>query len=168
MGSSTAAGSTTSSRGLSSSSLPTALEGLRLLREQGTIAVVITNQSAVGRGLLSEAELDRIHDQMLELIRSGGGEVAAVYACPHLPDAGCGCRKPAIGLLERAAAELGLNLPGSVLVGDSESDIGAARAAGCQPVLVSDGAEPGWRDDLLVVADLREAVLRLNAEIVTC
>jgi histidinol-phosphate phosphatase family protein len=144
--------------------LPTALEALRLLRERRATTVVITNQSAVGRGLLSEAELDGIHGQMLELISSGGGEVAAVYACPHLPEAGCGCRKPAIGLLERAAEDLGLNLSGSVLVGDSESDIGAARAAGCRPVLLSEGAEPGWRDGLLVVPDLQEAVLRLNAE----
>jgi D-glycero-D-manno-heptose 1,7-bisphosphate phosphatase len=145
--------------------LPTTLEALRLLKERGATVVVVTNQSAVGRGHLSPAELDQIHDRMSATIKAHGGKVDAVYACPHLPDFGCGCRKPAKGLLERAAADLGLALTDSVLVGDSDSDIGAARAAGCRPVLVSDVADGPGHDGLLVVPNLLEAVRRLNEQL---
>jgi D-glycero-D-manno-heptose 1,7-bisphosphate phosphatase len=142
--------------------LPTALDALRALRDEGTTAVVVTNQSAIGRGLMTFAELDRIHQRMLDEVRAIGGDIAAVYSCPHIPDAGCGCRKPAIGLLELAADDLRLSLRDSVLVGDSDSDIGAARSAGCQPVLVSQGSDVEWRDGLLVVPDVLAAVAQLR------
>jgi D-glycero-D-manno-heptose 1,7-bisphosphate phosphatase len=112
--------------------------------------------------LLTLSELEGIHERMLEQVRAADGEITAVYACPHTAGAGCACRKPAIGLLERAAFELGLTLTDSVLVGDSESDVIAARAAGCQPVLVSQGCALEWRDNLLVVPDLLAAVARLE------
>jgi D-glycero-D-manno-heptose 1,7-bisphosphate phosphatase len=148
--------------------LPKTLEALRALREDGATAVVITNQSAIGRGLLSHADLDGIHHRMVQSVRDGGGDIAAVYSCPHLPADGCACRKPATGLLERAAAELGLSLADSVLVGDSESDLGAARAAGCRAVLVREGAPAFWWDDVLVVPDLMEAVVRMKPDLMTC
>lgn len=142
--------------------LPTALEALRLLREQGATTVVVTNQSAIGHGLLTPNELEGIHQRMLEQVCAAGGEITAVYACPHTAGAGCTCRKPAIGLLERAALELGLTLTDSILVGDSDSDVIAARAAGCQPVLVSQGSALEWQDNLMVVPDLLAAVARLR------
>jgi D-glycero-D-manno-heptose 1,7-bisphosphate phosphatase len=142
--------------------LPNALDALRSLHEDGATAVVVTNQSAIGRGLMTFAELDLIHRLMLDEVRAVGGEIAAVYSCPHVPDAGCSCRKPATGLLELAADELRLSLSDSVLVGDSDSDVGAARSAGCQPVLVSHGSDVEWRDGLLVVHDLLAAVAQLR------
>ena len=142
--------------------LPTALDALRALRDDGATAVVVTNQSAIGRGLMTFAELERIHHRMLDQVRAIGGYIAAVYSCPHTPDAGCSCRKPATGLLELAADELQLSLSDSVLVGDSVSDLGAARSAGCQPVLVSEGSDVAWRDGLLVVPDLMAAVIELR------
>jgi D-glycero-D-manno-heptose 1,7-bisphosphate phosphatase len=99
---------------------------------------------------------------MLDEVRAVGGDIAAVYSCPHVPDAGCSCRKPAIGLLELAADDLRLSLSDSILVGDSDSDLGAARSAGCQPVLVSEGSDVEWRDGLLVVPDLLAAVANLK------
>lgn len=142
--------------------LPTALDALRALRDGGATAVVVTNQSAIGRGLMTSAELDRIHDRMLDEVRARGGDIAAVYSCPHVPGAGCSCRKPAIGLLELAADDLSLSLSHSILVGDSDSDLVAARSAGCQPVLISEGCDVEWRGGLLVVPDLLAAVAHVK------
>jgi len=118
--------------------LPGVLEALAALHASGRQVVVITNQAAVGRGLLAEAGLMRIHRLMLETINAAGGLVAAVYACLHRPDAGCDCRKPRTELFRRAGTELGINLRGSVVVGDASSDIEAARALGCPSILIAD------------------------------
>jgi histidinol-phosphate phosphatase family protein len=142
--------------------LPTALDALRTLCDDGATVVVVTNQSAIGRGLMTFAELESIHRRMLDEVRATGGDIAAIYSCPHVPEAGCTCRKPAIGLLELAADDLRLSLGNSVLVGDSDSDLGAARSAGCQPVLVSHGCDVERREGLLVVPDLLAAVVQLR------
>ncbi|MBO0689945.1 MAG: HAD-IIIA family hydrolase [Candidatus Dormibacteraeota bacterium] len=118
--------------------MPGALRALRLLAAAGAHVVVVTNQSAVGRGLLTAEGLAAIHARMARVAARAGGEIAAVYACPHTPEAGCGCRKPGIGLLSRAAGDRGIDLRGSVLIGDSPSDVEAARAAGCRPIAVAD------------------------------
>jgi len=121
---------------------PDSLLALRELADMGERAVVVTNQSAVGRGLLSAEDLALIHTRMADAVTAAGGRIHRVYACPHVSAAGCGCRKPGIQLLVRAAQELGVELHDSVLVGDSPSDVEAALAAGCQPILVGEG---GWR-----------------------
>jgi D-glycero-D-manno-heptose 1,7-bisphosphate phosphatase len=142
--------------------LPAALEGLALLRGMGTRVVVITNQAAVGRGLLREEELLAIHQRMSAAVRAAGGHIERAYACLHTPDAGCRCRKPATGLLERASAELGIILSGSIMAGDSLRDLDAGRAVGCVPILVGDGdglAQPAGvlrARDLVEVAALLE------------
>jgi D-glycero-D-manno-heptose 1,7-bisphosphate phosphatase len=123
-----------------------------------TPVVVVTNQAVVGRGLLAAEELGRIHAQMLQAIRSAGGHVEAIYACLHAPEQNCACRKPAPTLLQRASVDLGIRLPASIMVGDSPSDVEAARAAGCRPVLISDG-ESATAPDILAVKDLPEAVM---------
>jgi D-glycero-D-manno-heptose 1,7-bisphosphate phosphatase len=133
--------------------LPEALEGLRDMTRTGAPVVLVTNQSAVGRGMISEAELAAIHERMLSEIAAAGGRIDAIYACLHTPFDGCDCRKPAPGLLLRAAADLGLRIESSVMVGDSVSDLEAARAAGCTPVLLADGAVV----DVPTARDLREA-----------
>jgi histidinol-phosphate phosphatase family protein len=133
--------------------LPEALKGLREIRRTGARVVVVTNQSAVGRGLISEADLTVIHERMLSEISAAGGRIDAIYTCLHTPSDGCDCRKPAPGLIRRAAAELGLKTECSVLVGDSASDVEAARAAGCIPLLVTDRAG----DEVATARDLRQA-----------
>jgi histidinol-phosphate phosphatase family protein len=111
---------------------------LARVRAAGVVVAVVTNQSAVARGIVSESELEVLHER----IRSLG--VDAVYHCPHLPDAGCECRKPRPGLMQRAVAELGLDPERTLVVGDNITDCLAARAAGLAAVLVRTGH--GQRD----------------------
>ena len=110
--------------------LPGALAALARLSRAPLAVVIVTNQSAVGQGLLSEPEAEAINANLLTAIRAAGGRVDAVYLCPHTDADGCDCRKPAPGLLVRAAADLDLDLPRSVLIGDALSDLAAGRAAG--------------------------------------
>jgi D-glycero-D-manno-heptose 1,7-bisphosphate phosphatase len=138
--------------------LPGVLEALAELRALGTPVVVITNQSAVGRGLLTAQGLREIHARMLRAIDAAGGHVSAVYACLHAPDDGCACRKPRPALFQRARVDLGIDLSASIMVGDSPTDVQAARAAGCRPIFVNDGGFP-LDADVLGVNDLAEAVM---------
>jgi D-glycero-D-manno-heptose 1,7-bisphosphate phosphatase len=117
--------------------VPGVLEGAQLLAQQGFALVVITNQSGIGRGMYSEADFDLLTAWMAEQFAAVDAPLAGVYFCPHHPvDAvgayrqECHCRKPAPGLLLRAAHELDLDLSRSVLFGDKRSDLEAAAAAG--------------------------------------
>ena len=158
--------------------LPGVMEPLRRLAQTDLAIVVITNQSAIGRGLVSPEEAEAINRFMVEEIERLGGRVDGVFCCPHRPDEGCECRKPRPGLLFRAAEELGLDLERSFLVGDALSDVEAARAAGCQPLLVLTGRGREQlpllarhrHDDCPVVPDLAGAVdyiLRLRERLNT-
>lgn len=152
--------------------LPGAVEGLRRLQAAGFRLVVVTNQAGIGRGLYTEADYRALTDHMRRLLAGEGISLAGVYHCPHHPTHGlgayrvrCDCRKPGPGMLLRAASELGLDLSGSVLVGDKRSDLDAGRAAGVgRCVLVASGhvldaADRAAAD--LCCADLREAALRI-------
>jgi len=119
--------------------LPGAAEGLRALSRQGRRLVVVTNQSGVGRGAVAGEQLSRVHSRMEELLGREGVRLDGVFSCPHLPDAGCGCRKPAAGMVGQAAAQLGLDPQRSVVVGDSASDLGLARRLHVPAVLVLTG-----------------------------
>ncbi|MER2598381.1 MAG: D-glycero-beta-D-manno-heptose 1,7-bisphosphate 7-phosphatase [Caldilineales bacterium] len=119
--------------------LPGVFEALRALAASSVAVVVVTNQSAVGRGLMTVDTLAAIHHRMAAAISAAGGRVDAFYACPHAPAAHCTCRKPRPGMLLQAAADLNLDLSRSWLVGDAVSDIEAAVAAGSVPLLVLTG-----------------------------
>lgn len=124
--------------------LPGALEALARLTRAGVGLAVATNQSAVGRGWLSAAELARIHLRMLAAVEAAGGRLAAIAVCPHAPDQGCDCRKPAPGLLWRLAECLRF-VPGeAALVGDQARDIQAAHAAGMRACAVGAAARAAW------------------------
>jgi histidinol-phosphate phosphatase family protein len=144
--------------------LPRSLEALRRLHRLGERVVVVTNQSVVGRGLITANELTAIHERMVEVVASNGGHIERIYACPHAPAQGCGCRKPGIALLSRAAGELGVDLGRSVLVGDCLSDVQAAQAAGCEPIVVGDRPLAGMDHGIPCVADLAEAVSLIAAQ----
>jgi D-glycero-D-manno-heptose 1,7-bisphosphate phosphatase len=119
--------------------LPGALRAISTLNAAGFPVVVISNQSGVGRGLFP---LSRVHDAMARMrgaLRAGGVELDAVYFCPHRPEAGCSCRKPGTGLLERAADDLQLDLARSAMVGDKLIDAETARRAGALGILVRTG-----------------------------
>ncbi len=146
--------------------LPGAFDALRRLSWSGHPVVMVTNQSAVGRGIISLQQAVEINQRVIAQIESQGGRVDAWYLCPHRPNAGCECRKPAPGMLLRAGAELGLDLTGSYLVGDALTDIEAAQAAGMRGLLVLTGrgseqeafVRGEGRVDCLVAADLGAAL----------
>jgi D-glycero-D-manno-heptose 1,7-bisphosphate phosphatase len=129
--------------------LPGSLAALARLARLGWPVVVGTNQGAIGRGLVSRAEVDEIHGRMIAEVTAFGGRIDAVLYCPHSPDEACACRKPKPGLLIEAAGRLSLDLSASFLVGDAESDLLAARAAGCAPVMVRTGRGDAEFDAIL-------------------
>jgi D-glycero-D-manno-heptose 1,7-bisphosphate phosphatase len=115
------------------------LEAITLLNKQGYDVVVITNQSGLARGLFDVAMLSKIHDKMHMLLAEKGGEIAAIYYCPHGSDDLCGCRKPKPGLLEQFALEKHVDLKTVFFIGDSLRDIQAAQTVGAKPILVLTG-----------------------------
>lgn len=119
--------------------IPGSLEAMSRLHREGYKIVVASNQSGIARGLLDMDTLARIHAKMLEAVRNKGGEIDAIFFCPHGPDDGCGCRKPLPGLLEDIAERLKVSLNGVYAVGDAERDVEAARAVRARPVLVRTG-----------------------------
>lgn len=119
--------------------VPGSLEAIARLNREGYRVIVASNQSGVARGLFSMDTLGRIHGKMLDAVRAKGGEIDAIFFCPHGPDDGCNCRKPLPGLFEEIAQRLKINLNGVYAVGDSERDLVAARAVGARPILVRSG-----------------------------
>jgi D-glycero-D-manno-heptose 1,7-bisphosphate phosphatase len=119
--------------------LPGAAAGLRHMRSVGLGVIVLTNQSAVGRGFFDEAHLARIHHRLGDLLQVEGVHLDGLYYCPHTPDEQCRCRKPQPGLLERAAREFGFALQESSVVGDKACDIELGRRMGATTFLVRTG-----------------------------
>ena len=128
--------------------LPGAAEGLARLQSAGFGLVVVSNQAPVARGWIDEAELDRINARLLDLLDAEGVRVDGIYCCPHDAPDGCGCRKPAPGLLVQAAADHGFRLDEAFVVGDKGSDIEAGRRVGATTILVltGDGREAVTQD----------------------
>jgi D-glycero-D-manno-heptose 1,7-bisphosphate phosphatase len=116
--------------------LPGAAAALRALRAAGFACVVVTNQSAIGRGLMTEADLHRIHEEMLRQFQAEEVAIDGLYHCPAAPPEEHPERKPAPGMLLRAARELGLDLARSWMIGDSARDLLAGRGAGCRGVVL--------------------------------
>lgn len=140
--------------------IPGSLEAIARLVHADFHVVVATNQSGINRGLFNVDMLNRIHARMIDEIHHKGGEIDAIFFCPHGPDDHCRCRKPNIGLFEDIATRLKTNLNGTYAVGDSLRDIEAARAAQAMPVLVKTGkglrtlAQTGGLDSVAVFDDL--------------
>lgn len=119
--------------------IPGSLEALAAFVGAGIRVSIVTNQSAVGRGLMTAADLDAVHRRMMRESRSAGGHIDALFVCPHAPDAHCNCRKPAPGLFEAAVAASGIPVAHTLAVGDDGRDIEAALGAGVAAVLVLTG-----------------------------
>jgi D-glycero-D-manno-heptose 1,7-bisphosphate phosphatase len=152
--------------------LPEALRALSLSEIKNYRVVIVTNQSAVGRGLISLKTAEEINDRLIRTIREQGGQVDGLFMCPHKPDDDCSCRKPKPGLLLRAARELSLDLLRSWMIGDAWSDLQAGEAAGVrQSILVRTGrgAEQALRshsEDItspLIFDDLTQAFAAIFA-----
>jgi D-glycero-D-manno-heptose 1,7-bisphosphate phosphatase len=130
-----------------------ALDVLRALQEQGFLLVIVSNQSGIGRGLITESQAQAVDEQFRAMLAENGICLAGVYYCPHAPGVGCRCRKPEPGLLRRAAEELEIDLARSYMVGDKSSDYEAGEAVGCRGVLITKDAPAGSNRFL---SDLRE------------
>lgn len=115
-----------------------AIEGARQLAELNYALVIVTNQSGIGRGFYDEAAFLALTRRMEADFARQGVPVLATYHCPHAPDAGCACRKPAPGMLLQAARDHDVDLATSVMVGDRTSDLEAGRLAGvARRILIS-------------------------------
>lgn len=126
--------------------IPGAVEAVRLLNDRHILTCVISNQSGIARGLLSEDNLAAIHRRMEAELAEGGAHLDRIYYCPHHPTQGrppynieCSCRKPRTGMLDEAAGELSIALPRSFVVGDKTLDIEVGKASGTRTVLVLTG-----------------------------
>jgi D-glycero-D-manno-heptose 1,7-bisphosphate phosphatase len=130
---------------------PGAADALWALANAGYLIVVISNQSGVARGLFDVSRLADVERALRDLLSHEGVSLDGFYFCPHFPDGSvaeyaiaCECRKPAPGLLLRAANELGIELDRSWMVGDILDDVEAGRAAACRTVFVDVGNETEW------------------------
>lgn len=135
--------------------LPHAAEGLRRMRALGFGLVVITNQSAIGRGILTHAGLAEIHARLTAMLHREQITLDGIYYCPHHPDDQCECRKPKPALLWRAARELGFCAAECFVIGDNTSDMGLGQAVGARTLLVRTGYGAGLASDPATLATLR-------------
>jgi D-glycero-D-manno-heptose 1,7-bisphosphate phosphatase len=115
---------------------PFTAEALRVLKNKGFAIIVVTNQSGIGRGIFSVVDMHAIHEKIK---RELPGMIEAFYFCPHLPENGCECRKPRIGMILAACEDLNLSVEGSWMIGDKSLDIEAGQNAGLSTILVRTG-----------------------------
>ena len=115
-----------------------AKEAIKRINGSSWLVIIITNQSPIGRGMLTHETLDQIHFSMLEELSDSGCYIDAIYYCPHHPNDGCDCRKPKPGSILKAAFDFDIDISASWMVGDSESDLQAGTAAGCKVIRVTE------------------------------
>jgi len=120
-------------------------EALRRFSRGGYAIIVVSNQSGVGRGLYTAADVDNLHERVRRVLLQRGVEVAGFYYCPHLSADNCECRKPRPGLLFRAAAQLDIDLQQSIFAGDAARDVEAGRRAGTRTAFIYGDAYPDQR-----------------------
>ncbi|MBK7704976.1 MAG: HAD family hydrolase [Acidobacteria bacterium] len=111
-------------------------EAVRRLKQAGFLVVIVTNQSGIGRGIYTADDMHAIHDRIQDELSE---KLDAFYFCPHLPDAGCACRKPQLGMIEQAATEFAIDLANSWMVGDKLLDVQLGFNAGIRTAMVKTG-----------------------------
>jgi D-glycero-D-manno-heptose 1,7-bisphosphate phosphatase len=114
--------------------LPGAAEALAALASEGWKLILVSNQSGVGRGLITPVQMEAVQERFLDLMESKGVRLAGSYVCTHTPEDECQCRKPSPFLLQRAAAEHAVDLSASWMIGDREGDIQCGRNGGCSTI----------------------------------
>ena len=114
------------------------VEPIKRFRNAGFLIIVITNQSAINRGLTTDEEINQIHATIQNFLRKNGTMIDRFYYCPHRPDENCICRKPKPGLFLIAAAQMNIDLKSSWMIGDKDSDLQAATVAGCKSIKIDD------------------------------
>lgn len=150
--------------------LPGSLEAIARLHRAGWKVVVASNQSGLARGYFDAAALNAMHLKCRSLLKPLGGAIDAFFVCPHGPDEGCACRKPAPGMFEEIAQRFDVSLLGVPAVGDSLRDLKASAAAGCTPWLVQTGnglktrQSPDLPQNTRFAKDLADVVAQLLAQ----
>lgn len=141
-------------------------EAIRLLKNAGYLVIVVTNQSGIGRGLYTTSEMQAVHDEIQHRLSS---KIDRFYFCPHLPDGGCPCRKPRLGMIESASLDFEIDLGRSWMIGDKDLDIETGFNAGMRTAMVLTGYGESHSRSLqrkpdIVVADLLQAARAIAAE----
>jgi D-glycero-D-manno-heptose 1,7-bisphosphate phosphatase len=139
------------------------IDAIARLSDAGFTVAIATNQSGVGRKLMDQPALDAIHDKLRSLVSDAGGYVDRIAYCPHHPDDGCDCRKPAPGLYHQLAQAYGVPLDDVPVVGDSSRDLDAARSVNARPILVLTGNGEQTAADLQQRGDSVETFADLDA-----
>jgi histidinol-phosphate phosphatase family protein len=116
--------------------LPGVIEALNSLKKHRFKLIIVSNQSGIGRGILTLNEVEQINRHVVSILGKNGISIDATYYCPHAPEERCSCRKPSPEMLLRAAKDLNLDLGRSFLIGDKLSDIEAGKRAGCKTILL--------------------------------
>ena len=129
--------------------LPGVATAISELNKSGFRVIVISNQRCVAKGLVTSAEVEALHRKILKELADQGAVIDAVYFCPHDTEPKCDCRKPAPGMILRAAREHQIDLGASWMIGDSDADVAAGKNAGCKTVLLGRHANPAGAPDLL-------------------
>jgi heptosyltransferase-2 len=138
---------------------------LARLKRSGAKLIVVTNQSGVGRGMLTLKDLEAIHARLQGLLEQEGAALDAIYFCPHHPDDGCRCRKPNVGMVERAVSELQLDLRRSYMIGDHARDIQLAHRVGAKAILLTpEPADAQTLEKLKVEQAMPDAMAKSMAE----
>ena len=142
--------------------LPDVLDTIKRATDEGYEIIVVSNQSAIGRGLCSRETIDEIMSNMVERVEAHGGKIKDVFYCPHSPEAECKCRKPEPDLFFQAAEKYNIELTNTWFVGDKLTDVAVAKRVGAKPILIRGGKPiPGESateaDAVRVVNNLSEA-----------
>ena len=116
--------------------LPGVAQGIALLNHAGFSVIVVTNQRCIAKGLMTEADLQKMHERMTDVLARAGAIIDATFYCPHEIEPRCNCRKPAPGMLLSAERLRGIDLRTSWMIGDSDNDVQAGLNAGCKTALV--------------------------------
>lgn len=143
--------------------LPGVPEAMALLAGAGFCVLVVSNQRCVAKGLLTVSDLESIHVRMCRELAAAGAVITQVYFCPHETQPPCGCRKPAPGLILKAAREHQIDLTSSWVIGDSDIDIEAGRNAGCRTVRIVKGGEVANGSADMLARSLPDAVNQVLA-----
>jgi D-glycero-D-manno-heptose 1,7-bisphosphate phosphatase len=143
--------------------LPGVAEGIALLNRAGFSVIVVTNQRGVAKGVMTEADLQQMHERMTGELARAGANIDATFYCPHDIEPRCDCRKPAPGMLLSAARLRGIDLRASWMIGDSDNDVEAGENAGCKTarVIATDitSSERAHTSDATITADISASSL---------
>ena len=144
---------------------PYTRESIELLKQHGYLIVVVTNQSGIGRNIYNEADMHAIHESIQEQL---SGSLNGFYFCPHLPCDGCDCRKPSLGMIEAARADLAIDMENSWMIGDKKLDVETGENAGIKTAMVLTGYGKRHVTELerppdILAENLLEAVKRIVA-----